>query len=106
MKGLRFAGDSLRIIKQFPKKAKRHIGSQLLNIQHGGEPDNWKPMKTIGKGVKELRTRVSDGTYRTIYITTLCDTVYVLHAFQKKAQKTPQRDIDLATKRLTQILRI
>ena len=98
MKKLKFAGDSLDKIKKFPKKAKRHIDSQLLTIQHGDEPDNWKPIKTIGRSVKELRTRISDGTYHTIYITTLSDIVYVLHAFQKKTQKTPQHDIDLAAK--------
>ena len=60
-------------------------------------------MASIGKGVREIRTKVADGTYRTIYIATLPDAVYVLHAFQKKTQKTRKRDIDLATKRLANL---
>jgi Gp49-like protein DUF891 len=38
--------------------------------------------------------------YRVIYIATLADAVHVLHAFQKKSQKTAQRDLALAAARL------
>jgi len=35
-----------------------------------------------------------------IYLATLPNAVLVLHAFQKKTQATPQKDIDLAASRL------
>lgn len=59
-------------------------------------------MKTVGKAVREIRIRV-EGEHRVIYTASLGDAVYVLHAFVKKTQKTPQRDIELARKRFKQI---
>jgi phage-related protein len=63
------------------------------------KPDSWKPMKTIGKGVRELCVRLTKGAYRVVYLATLADAIYVLHAFEKKTQATPQKDIDLAIAR-------
>ena len=57
-------------------------------------------MKTVGAGVREIRVREASGAFRIIYLATLPDRVLVLHAFQKKTQQTPQRDIDLAARRL------
>ncbi len=56
-------------------------------------------MPSIGSGVREIRIREAAGAFRVIYIATLPDAVYVLHAFQKKTQKTEKRDIDLAMAR-------
>ena len=60
-------------------------------------------MASVGSGVKEIRVSAPDGIYRTIYVAKFKDAVYVLHAFQKKEQKTRQEDIDLAKKRLKEI---
>jgi len=49
--------------------------------------------------VREIRIH-EDGEYRVIYTATVGDSVYVLHAFRKKSQKTPKHDIELARKRL------
>jgi phage-related protein len=62
-------------------------------------------MSTIGTGVREIRIRDAAGAYRLIYIAILADAIHVLHAFQKKSQKTAQRDLDLATARLRQLRR-
>ena len=62
-------------------------------------------MKSIGPGVKEIRTKTSDGIYRTIYISKFEESVYVLHAFQKKTQKNAKSDIDLANQRLKELMR-
>ena len=61
------------------------------------EPLDWKPMKTVGAVVREIRIREASGAFRVIYLATLADRVLVLHAFQKKAQATPKKHIDLAT---------
>ncbi|MBL4775175.1 MAG: type II toxin-antitoxin system RelE/ParE family toxin [Mariprofundus sp.] len=100
MKGLYFEGSSLNDLKAFPVDAKREAGFQLDRVQHGLDPIDWKPIKAIGAGVREIRMRCADGAYRVIYTAKIGDTVYVLHAFQKKTQKTPQKDIELARKRL------
>jgi len=69
------------------------------------QPTDWKPMQSVGAGVKEVRIRTGRKAYRTIYIANLPDAVYVLHVFQKTTQQTEQKDINLAKTRLARILR-
>ncbi|MBA1373781.1 type II toxin-antitoxin system RelE/ParE family toxin [Sphingomonas ursincola] len=100
MKRIAFLGDSLACLRDFPEEARMDAGHQLYRVQNGLDPDDWKPMKSIGPGVREIRIRERSGAYRIIYLATLPDAVLVLHAFQKKTQATAQKDIDLATRRL------
>ena len=100
MKEVVFMGDSLARIRAFPSGARQDAGFQIDKVQRGEPPDEWKPMKTIGKGVREIRIKEASGHYRVIYLTNLEDAVYVLHAFQKKTQQTRKSDINLARKRL------
>jgi phage-related protein len=105
MKPIEFMGDSLERIREFPSSAKREAGHQLDRIQRGLEPDDWKPMGSIGSGVKELRIRDEAGTYRVIYLAKLERAIYVLHGFQKKTRKTSTSDIALAAERHRQLMR-
>nr|WP_319577919.1 type II toxin-antitoxin system RelE/ParE family toxin [uncultured Desulfobacter sp.] len=89
-------------MKNVPKLMQREIGFQLHLVQKGEDPDDWKPMTTIGSGVREIRIRVGD-QYRVIYIAAFSDGIYVLHAFKKKTQKTEKSDLDIASKRLKAI---
>jgi phage-related protein len=75
---------------------------ELRAIQNGLEPRDWKPMKSVGSGVKEIRIHVL-GEWRILYVAKLTDAIYVLHAFQKKSVKTNKNDIELARKRLKEI---
>ncbi|CDZ29500.1 type II toxin-antitoxin system RelE/ParE family toxin [Neorhizobium galegae] len=103
MKRLEFLGDALEQLRDFPEAARKEAGVQLHKIQLGLEPSDWKPMTTIGPGVREIRIRDEAGAFRIIYVTKIEDAVYVLHAFQKKTQQTVKRDLDIATARLRQI---
>jgi phage-related protein len=105
LKPVTFHGDSLDRLHDFPKDARREAGHELYQVQKGRDPSDWKPMPSIGTGVREIRIRDAGGAYRVIYIATLSDAVHVLHAFQKKSQKTTQRDFDLAAARLRQLKR-
>lgn len=80
----------------------RAAGFELRAIQNGLEPSDWKPMRTIGSGVREIRIHVL-GEWRVIYVAKLKDAVYVLHAFQNKGRRTSPQDIDLARRRYRQI---
>ncbi len=100
MKPISFLGDSLARLRTFPDDARSEAGYQLSEVQAGNDPDDWKPMKTVGPGVREIRVREASGAFRVIYLATLPDRVLVLHAFQKKTQQTPRKDIDLAARRL------
>lgn len=105
MKPVAFLGDSLDALRSFPDSAKREVGFQIDRLQRGLDPDDWKPMKTVGPGVREIRVRDASGAYRVVYTATLADAVYVLHAFQKKSQATSQRDLELAAARLRDLMR-
>lgn len=96
MKQLKFKGSSLDRLREFPTDARQQAGYQLDKIQRGEDPSDWKPMKTVGLGVKEIRIRTEDGAYRVIYVAKFSDTIYVLNAFQKKQQKTPKDEINIA----------
>ncbi len=105
MKPVRFLGDSLKRLREFPDDAKQDTGYQLDKVQKGQQPDDFKPMPSIGKGVEEIRVRDETGIYRTIYTARIADAVYVLHAFQKKTQATSKSDIDIAKERYTEMIR-
>ena len=104
MKKIQFLGDSLKSLREFPEDAKHDVGYQLDKVQRGEQPDDFKPMPTIGKGVEEIRARDDSGIYRVNNTARLADTVYVLHAFQKKTQTTAKRDIALASKRYAELM--
>lgn len=105
MKPVFFLGNSLDEVRSFPDGARRDIGFQIDRLQRGFDPNDWKPMKTVGPGVREIRVREASGAYRVIYIATLKDAVCVLHAFEKKSQATPKRDLDLAISRFKELVR-
>jgi phage-related protein len=98
-KQIEFRGSALHDLRTFPVAARRETGFQLDQVQHGRDPDHWKPMNTIGQGVREIRIRDESGTFRVIYVAKFSDIVYVLHCFQKKTPKTNKEDIDLARQR-------
>ncbi|MCK9510606.1 MAG: type II toxin-antitoxin system RelE/ParE family toxin [Pigmentiphaga sp.] len=99
LKPIEFRGSALDDLRAFPLAAKREAGVQLDRVQRGLEPSDWKPMRTIGAGVREIRIKDQDGAFRVVYVAKFEDAVYVLHCFQKKTQKTERRDLDLAKAR-------
>jgi phage-related protein len=102
MKPLNFIGSSLDDLRNFPEEARKAAGFELYAVQRELEPCDWKPMLSIGRGVKEIRIHVL-GEWRIIYVAKFEDAVHVLHSFQKKTQKTNQHDIEIARKRYKQI---
>ncbi len=105
IKPIEFRGTSLDDLRAFPLAARREAGHQLDQVQNGRDPDDWKPMNTVGQGVKEVRIRDAAGAFRVIYVAKFADAVYVLHCFQKRAEKTSKVDVDLATKRYRNLLK-
>jgi phage-related protein len=105
IKPVAFLGDSLARLRAFPSEARRSAGHQLDRVQRGLDPDDWKPMPSVGAGVREIRVRERAGIFRVIYLASIAEAVYVLNAFQKKTQRTPQWEIDLATERLRALKR-
>lgn len=105
MKPLRFLGDALKHLREFPAQVRQNAGLELYKVQRGQQPTDFKPMSSIGKGVEEIRIRDESGAYRVIYVARFEEAVFVLHVFQKKTQTTAKRDIDLARARFDQLVR-
>ena len=99
MRPVRFLGDSLKRLRDFPEDARHDAGYQLDKVQRGDQPDDFKPMPAVGKGVEEIRVSEASGAWRVIYVARRADAVYVLHAFQKKTQATAKKDLEIARRR-------
>lgn len=102
-KPLYWLGSSRDDLCNFPEEARRKAGFQLRAIQRGQAPTDFKSMPAVGNGVEEIRIRIEDA-YRIFYISRFDEAVYVLHAFQKKTQKTSKQDIQIGQQRYKQML--
>ena len=104
-KPIEFCGSAREDLRDFPQAARREAGFQLDRVQRGLEPENWKPMITIGAGVREIRIADAGGAFRVMYVAKFAATLYVLHCFQKKTQRTRESDVELAARRYRELLR-
>ncbi|KQP61692.1 hypothetical protein ASG40_04090 [Methylobacterium sp. Leaf399] len=98
-KSVVFVGTALDDLRAFPLTARREAGYQIDRVQSGRDPDDWKPMTSIGPGARELRIREASGAFRVVYVAKFADAIFVLHCFRKTTQKTSREDLALATRR-------
>lgn len=102
---IEWLGDAYDVVCGYSKPVKKSIGSELRLLQSGAKPIHSRPLKTVGRGVWEVKVKVSEveGQFRVVYLIRRRDRIYILHAFQKKTRRTPKQDIELAKKRLKEI---
>ena len=103
MKVVKWTGTARIDLRGFPKEAREVAGYQLFQVQQGCDPADWKPMSTVGPGVREIRVH-TQGEHRVIYVAKFEDAVYVLHAFEKKTQKSRRADVEVARRRFREVL--
>lgn len=103
IKPLLWVGKTREAIKAFPESARREAGHQLHRVQHSLKPSDWKPMTSVGPGVIEIRLH-RPFEHRVLFVAKFQEGIYVLHAFRKKTQKTPKRDLEIAIKAYGEIL--
>lgn len=103
-KNLRWVGRSLDELRDFPVEARREAGHQLHLVQLGEDPDDWRPMPSVGPGVIEIRLH-DETEHRIFYVAAFREAVYVLHAFEKKTRRTAQADIDFGRENLKELRR-
>lgn len=102
-KQIYWVASSRKELSNFPPKARCQAGFQLRAIQRGQKPTDFKPMPTVGRGVEEIRIRTAEA-YRIFYVARFEEAIYVLHAFEKKTQKTSKQDIELGIKRYQEMV--
>jgi phage-related protein len=99
MKPVRFMGSAKDDLSAFPRPVRIRAGHELFMGQVGRDPDDWKPMTSVGPGACEIRVRDRAGAFRVVYVANFEDAIYVLHAFQKTSRKTSRADLALAKQR-------
>ena len=97
-KPLQWLGASRKDVRAFPRVARRLAGVQLRRVQQGLDPLDWKPMPSVGPGVREIRVHTGL-EHRVMYVARFTESVYVLHAFEKRTRKTAIRDVEVARQR-------
>ena len=98
-----WVGSSKRDYCEFPERVQHDLGFQLFLAQTAQHPPSAKPLKGFGSGVLELVEDFDGNAYRAVYTVRFAESVYVLHAFQKKSKRgvrTPKADIELIRARL------
>lgn len=102
-KPLFWVGSSLEDVREFPAIARQRVGHALHLVQLGLEPPDWKPMPSVGIGIREIRVH-TELEHRVVYVAKFAEAVYVLHAFEKRSRATSRRDLDLARARLSELV--
>ena len=106
VKTLVWIGDSLANLRAFPAVVQDEMGYALYVAQSGQTHRSAKPLHGLGGGVMEIASNDRRGTFRAVYTVSFEDSIYVLHAFQKKSKSgiaTPQAEIDMVRRRLKQL---
>jgi phage-related protein len=90
MKKAIFCATSLKDLRDFPEDARKEAGHQIDNVQRGEEPDDWKPMPSVGDGVREIRIREVPGAFRVLYVAKFDEHVYSPALFSKENAENKQ----------------
>jgi phage-related protein len=101
-----FHPAAIAAIRQFPEIVRKELGKAIFHVQCGDTPGMplSRPMPSVARGVSELRIRDRSGIYRAFYYAQSTRGILIFHAFAKKNQATPQRELELAARRLKDLL--
>ena len=106
MKRLTWLADSRSTVKSFPAGVRDDIGYALFAAQLGEMSVKAKPLHGLGGHVMEIAACDASGTYRAVYSVSIGDSIYVLHAFQKKSKAgiaTPKPEKEVIRQRLRRL---
>lgn len=92
------------IVEPWPAGVRaRYLRILELMTEHG--PDLGVPhTKAMGGGLFEIRARGHEGIGRAFYCTITGKQIVILHAFVKKTQKTPPRELSIARTRQREVM--
>jgi len=106
LRPVRWLSSTKAEVQSFSHKAQADMGYALYVAQMGKKHPDAKPLKGFGgAGVLEIISIAEGDTYRIVYTVKFRDSIYVLHAFQKKSKsgiRTPKKEIELIRQRLVQ----
>lgn len=88
-------------LKSLPREDRKIIGEDIKTVQFGW-PLGMPLIRKLDKGLWEVRSRL-DRRIARVLVTVEDDVIVLLHAFVKKSQKTPKRDLELAKSRAAKL---
>jgi len=100
IKPLEFLGSSRDDLAAMPANIRHDIGVELMRVQFGGQPTDFKPMSTVGSGAYEIRVRDSSGAFRAIYVAK-SNPLSMCCMPSRKRRSRPQRQISIWPKSAT-----
>lgn len=103
---IQWMGSSYRDLVGLPEEARQKLGYQLGLVQLGSDPHDWKPFETVGASAREIRVRIDNNQYRSIYVAKFEEAIYVLHCFMKKEEQTSKHDVEIAKLRYKEVVRL
>jgi len=83
---------------------RKTLGLDLLRVQQNW-PLGMPVCRSLGGGLWEVRSNLANGAIARMIFCLENNKVFVLHGFIKKTQATPKTDLDLARKRMKEVLR-
>lgn len=89
-------------LKELEREDRLAIGADLQRVQYRW-PVGMPLCRPLGDGLWEVRTNLPSRTISRVLICFHAETLYALHGFVKKTQKTPADDLELARKRMKDV---
>ncbi|MCC6919858.1 MAG: type II toxin-antitoxin system RelE/ParE family toxin [Alphaproteobacteria bacterium] len=89
-------------LKGLDRDSRLEIGGDIQRVQYRW-PVGMPLCRAIGGGLWEVRTSLPRGGIARVLICFHKETLYALHGFVKKTQKTPQDDLALARERMKEV---
>jgi phage-related protein len=83
------------------RQDRRRVGHDIRTVEYGW-PVGMPVCRDLRNGLLEVRTRLDDRICRVLFAI-YGDRMVLLHAFIKKTNKTPKRDLDTALQRKRQL---
>jgi phage-related protein len=94
----------LEWLRELDARDRKQIGLDLLRVQENW-PIGMPVCRSLGGGLWEVRSNLNGGRIARIMFCLAHGEVYVLHGFLKTTQKTPPKELDLAKKRMKEVLK-
>ena len=91
-------------LRQMPVDDRKAIGLDLLRVQENW-PIGMPVCKSLGKGLWEVRTSLSGGRIARLLFCMKGSTIFVVNGFYKTTQRTPSAELELAQKRMKDVVK-
>ena len=89
-------------LKALDDEDRKIIGEDIKDVEFSW-PIGMPLVRPLGKGLWEVRSDITQGRIARVLFCIRDGRMMLLHGFIKKTQKTPDADIELATKRRKEI---